>query len=402
MTLNKIINIAAGVAMISALSACEGEKDLVIITDNLPIKTNTLYMVGSATPNGWDINNPTAMTPSEADPLVFDWEGTFYTGEIKLCLTPGSWDVGFIRPLAADTEIGKEEIKDQTFQMHAGDPDEKWKVTESGIYHVTFNLRNWTMSTTYLGAPAAEPVTPVETEALYIVGSATPAGWNIDDPFQLTKISKYVFQYEGKLTKGEMKAVCKKGDWGAEFFRPAVGGTEISSAGVADEACAYDNKSDDKKWNVTEAGTYRLTFDLEHYTLQVVMTAPDDTPKEDPVEEGMSAENIFMIGSATPNGWSLDNATKMTRDASDKQIFTWEGDLAEGEMKACIDNTQGFGVPFLRPSKAGVTIDASGVSASDFIFTSEGDDFKWEVKKAGKYRIVFNLKKYTIEVTYLS
>ncbi|EJW99747.1 hypothetical protein EVA_12145, partial [gut metagenome] len=35
------------------MTGCEGEKTLVIIEGNLPIKTSTLYMVGDATPNGW-------------------------------------------------------------------------------------------------------------------------------------------------------------------------------------------------------------------------------------------------------------------------------------------------------------------------------------------------------------
>jgi hypothetical protein len=50
------------VAMI--LISCDGEKDLVVIEGNLPIKTETLYMVGDATPTGWNIDAPTAFTPS--------------------------------------------------------------------------------------------------------------------------------------------------------------------------------------------------------------------------------------------------------------------------------------------------------------------------------------------------
>ena len=42
------------------LTACDSEKSLNIIEGELPIKTTTLYMVGDATPNGWNIGNPTA------------------------------------------------------------------------------------------------------------------------------------------------------------------------------------------------------------------------------------------------------------------------------------------------------------------------------------------------------
>ena len=46
------------VLLLWPLCSCEGEKDLVIIQNDLPIKTSVLYMVGDATPKGWDINSP--------------------------------------------------------------------------------------------------------------------------------------------------------------------------------------------------------------------------------------------------------------------------------------------------------------------------------------------------------
>ena len=61
----------AGIVMAVGLTSCEGEKDLKIIEGDLPIKTSTLYMVGDATPTGWDIGNPTALKASDADPLTF-------------------------------------------------------------------------------------------------------------------------------------------------------------------------------------------------------------------------------------------------------------------------------------------------------------------------------------------
>ena len=90
MKLKSIICALTGLAMTTAFSSCEDEKDLIIIEGNLPIKTSTLYMVGDATPNGWNIDMPTPLVASDADPLVFEWEGDLNTGEMKLCLTTGS------------------------------------------------------------------------------------------------------------------------------------------------------------------------------------------------------------------------------------------------------------------------------------------------------------------------
>ena len=127
------------VLLATALTSCEGEKELVIIEGELPIKTSVLYMVGDATPNGWDIGNPTPFEATEEDPLVFTWEGSLYKGEIKLCLTTGSWDVGFIRPEVGGTEISKTAITSQKFVMYAGDPDNKWRVTDAGKYRLTLS-----------------------------------------------------------------------------------------------------------------------------------------------------------------------------------------------------------------------------------------------------------------------
>lgn len=132
-------------------TGCEGEKELVIIEGNLPIKTSTLYMVGDATPAGWDINNPTPFTPTQEDPLIFIYEDLLKVGELKCCLGTGSWDVAFIHPLIEGREIGKDGIHAESFQMYAGGEDLKWKVTDAGRYNLTFDLRNWTMTVTYLG-----------------------------------------------------------------------------------------------------------------------------------------------------------------------------------------------------------------------------------------------------------
>lgn len=148
----KLKNIFAVLAIIfgaTILTGCEGEKDLVIIEGNLPIKTSTLYMVGDATPAGWDIENPVALTPSAEDPLIFVWEGNLNQGEIKLCLAPGNWGAAFIRPSEGGRQISDTDITEEPFVMFAGDPDNKWVVTKAGKYLLTFNLRNWTMSTRF-------------------------------------------------------------------------------------------------------------------------------------------------------------------------------------------------------------------------------------------------------------
>ena len=101
---------AAVLLLTIALAGCEGEKDLIVIEGNLPITAETFYMVGDATPAGWDISNPTALTPTEADPLIFVYEGHLNTGELKCCLVTGSWDAPFVHPTTQGREINQSGI----------------------------------------------------------------------------------------------------------------------------------------------------------------------------------------------------------------------------------------------------------------------------------------------------
>lgn len=391
MKLKNIIYAVAGLALATSFTGCEDEKDLIIIDGNLPIKTSTLYMVGDATPNGWSIDNPTPLTASEEDPLVFGWEGNLNCGEMKLCLTTGSWDAGFIRPLNNGDEIGKAEIVNATFQMHAGDPDEKWRIAEAGVYKLTFDLRNWTMSSTYLRGQDAPAKEPIATDAFYIVGDATPNGWNIDAPTALEKKSDYIFEFEGTLTAGDFKACASTGSWDVKFARPAEDGVKIDKNGIETEEFVYV-ANPDNKWHVADAGIYHLVFDLENYTLKVEFKGELSNEKN-PIETA----TLFMIGDATPGGWSMDDATAFTVSADNKYIFSWEGELVEGSMKACTEKDGTFSCPFIRPTSADCQINASGVASPDFVYTTNPDD-QWKVTEAGKYQITFNLENWTIRV----
>lgn len=107
-----------------------------------------------------------------------------------------------------------------------------------------------------------------------------------------------------------------------------------------------------------------------------------------------------MIGDATPGGWSMDDATAFTRSADNKYLFTWEGNLSTGDMKACLQPDGTFSCPFLRPSSGNCEISRNGVAAPDFIYTTGPDD-KWKVTEAGRYRLTFDLQNWTIAATPL-
>lgn len=394
MKIKSLYTALAALIIMMGLAGCDGEKDLVIIEGNLPIKTSVLYMVGDATPNGWSIDAPTPLNVAGEDPLVFTWEGTLNKGEMKLCLTTGSWDAAFIRPENNGAEISKSSISNQTFVMYAGDPDNKWKVTEAGKYKLTFDLRNWSMSSEFVGETEKPAVEPIVTDVLYMLGDATPNGWSIDAPTQLEKKSDFVFVYEGVLTVGEMKACTAIGSWDVPFVRPSFDGCKINKDGVESDEILF-TANPDNKWKIEEAGNYRITFNLENCTVNAEYLGAVVVEKT-PIE----TETLFMIGDATPGGWSMDDASEFTRDKDNKYIFVWEGSLVQGSMKACTERDGTFSCPFLRPATSGVEISSAGVADTEFVYSTNPDD-QWKITEAGNYRITFDLENWTIKVEKL-
>ena len=72
MKLKNIFSSLAATLMALCLIGCDEEKDPVIIEGDLPIKTSSLFMVGDATPNGWNIDNPTPLEASADEPSEDD------------------------------------------------------------------------------------------------------------------------------------------------------------------------------------------------------------------------------------------------------------------------------------------------------------------------------------------
>ena len=105
-------------------------------------------------------------------------------------------------------------------------------------------------------------VTPIETETLYIIGVV--CGWNPDNAPACTKAEEgNVFVYEGQLPEGAFRATTTKA-WGTHI-RPKVNNCPIGSEAYAGDF-TYVNEPD-FNWDVKEAGNYRLTFNLDNWTI---------------------------------------------------------------------------------------------------------------------------------------
>lgn len=107
---------------------------------------------------------------------------------------------------------------------------------------------------------------------------------------------------------------------------------------------------------VAESGIYRLTFDLENWTIAAEY-----------IGEFKPAARLFMIGEATDGGWSWDAATVIEAAAGNDNLFVWEGELGRGTFKA--SEVKDFGAPFYRPSTPNCEVSDKGVASHEMVFT---------------------------------
>jgi len=220
-----------------------------------------LWIVGDGTPNGWNIDAPNQMKVDAFNPYVFHYNEVLNVGEFKMPTTTGNWGADFYRPLTNHPPI-----TDTTAALVLGSsnpPDNKWQISTAGPYKISLNISSNSIH--------ISPFTPYS--ALWLVGDATPTGWNIDNPTPLTPVpgNPYQFTYNGPLTVGEFKIPVKTGDFGCDYFRPVMNHPDISDTNapfVAHASGSADN--DDYKWYVSVAGNYAITFDQLHETISII------------------------------------------------------------------------------------------------------------------------------------
>ncbi len=124
------------------------------------IPYDMIYLVGDATPNGWDLANAIAMTAVAGDPYTFTWTGTLNAGELKFsCDKQADWNGAWfmcssgndVAPTGSTEHAlfidkSDNDFRKQYIEINVGDIDQKWKVASSGTYTITLNQLTETVS----------------------------------------------------------------------------------------------------------------------------------------------------------------------------------------------------------------------------------------------------------------
>ena len=240
-------------------------------TEVLAPAYDRLYFVGNATDWGF-----VPMKRDALDPYLFRYGRFFETGkggEFKFGTAEGSWE-NMYKAKDADAAYTDTEV---TF-VSGFNPDNKWvlKEEERGkAYKICVDIR------TGKERMMMSEFTPYAM--IYMVGDATPAGWNIGDatPMQATD-DPYVFTWQGNLNAGELKFTCdKQDDWNGAWFMPAE--ADKQPTGETEAMLFIDKSSDDfkaqypevmiggidQKWKISSAGSYKITLNQLEETISI-------------------------------------------------------------------------------------------------------------------------------------
>ncbi|MBB3188140.1 SusF/SusE family outer membrane protein [Microbacter margulisiae] len=317
------------------------------VTPYQPV-SKTLYLVGSASPNGADVNNAIVMTPSATDPTIFTYQGLLNAGSLKFITTLGqvlpSYNEG-----ADSTHL--------IYRTDSSQPDNQFTVSQSAVYKVTVSLLDLTVSIKQVDLP------PYST--LYIVGDAAPNGWDIANATPLVEDpnNPFVFTYQGVLNAGAFKfPVNRNTDWNQDMYMRT------------DDTHMYLHKggnSDDNKWTIAKKGYYTLTLDLSNNTIKILRT------------------ELYIVGDATPIGWNIDQAIALTEDAVNGCIFTYSGPMVAGQFKFPVNRNTDWGQDmYMMASDSTMYRHVGGAS----------DDNKWTISTAGNYVITANIETLKISI----
>ncbi|MEA4903380.1 MAG: SusF/SusE family outer membrane protein [Petrimonas sp.] len=350
-------------AHVIAEIAAEGVEPEISNVQRISVKTHkpitkTLYLIGDATPNGWNADNATEMRPIKNVPKGFTWTGSFSSGKFKFITTPGEFVPSYNKG-ENDTKLYLRESFDDPY-------DEQFEITKPGTYIVTVNLVTLAVSIVKGEGP--------EYTELWFVGN--PSGWNFK-PMTVDPLDPFLFHYNADLSAGgEFKIGTAQGNWDALFFRPAVDQT-AEGLGLNVDKWAGDP---DYKWNIT-GGVYKIKLDTRDMKIDIVPFTP--------------FEMIYLVGDATPNGWDIGNATAMTA-TPDPYKFIWTGALKGGELKFTCDKQNDWNGAWFLASEADKTSTGQEEQML-YHYPGAGVDYKWRIK-AGTYQIELDQLKETVTI----
>ena len=233
-------------------------------------------------------------------------------------------------------------------------------------------------------ALAATVLTANAADRLLIVGEAVWGGWSIDNSIVMFNSTENpdVFKATVNLNANGTFKFLTTTDWGNLEYR--AGDNDVTLAeGVASPLVSTEENSNDKQFKVSETANYDIVCDLTAKTIVVKKAGYQTSP--------LKHTALWMVGSATPGGWSIGEGTMLVPTVDNPTVFKATVNLVEGEMKIAVNNQTGYGQTFYLRDTTDETKMVFG-----------GDDNKWNITKAGTYEVTVDVVNMTISITDVS
>lgn len=214
---------------------------------------------------------------------------------------------------------------------------------------------------------------------LFIIGDAVWGGWFADNAVMMNAQDNGVFQVTVYLDADKEFKFMTVPQFDNEEYRAAANGT-VLTPGTSATLVKAQGKDNDNKFKVSEAANYTITCNLTKNTVLVEKAAYQTNRIDHP--------NLWLVGDATPGGWTLNDGVQMTQDASNPLKFTVTTALSKGDFKIATNSQSGFGQTMYKR-------DAS--DNGKMVFGGD-DDNKWTITEQGIYTISVDLSALTISI----
>ena len=266
-----------------------------------------LYLIGTAA-GGWENNAVGAYKMDYADG-VFTWEGALNAdGQLRFVSAVGSFWPGYARDGSQGGKV----------KYFAADPpadeDLSFDIVHGGTYRIMVNPETLDIT--------IEPTAALSFDHIYMIGDFN--SWSVDNPAAMNGQGG-TFTYEGNLKAGAFRFITTQGRFWPGFTKDAADGRAKFQA--IQPAASEDD--DDNRFTVEADGNYVVTLDTSTGEVTVQAQGTSDYSQ------------VWVLGSATENGWEWNTMPEMTQDAANPDIFTWTGALKEGQIKFPLDKSQG-------------------------------------------------------------
>lgn len=376
--MNKLL-LSAAVAVASALSASAYNAD-------------NLYVVGSGCDAGWSPERALEMT--KVTDNVFTWTGDLKAnGEFKFIVARDwhpSITCAFETEQQGNTTVTGGNIYDLYVRPNDGvGKDNKFQVAANGNYTLSVDLNDMKMAAV-LNQDVEVPVD------LYIVGSGSPSGWDLDRAMQhkFVRGEDGLYSWSGQLTVNpeDGSSGCfrflTEHDWWRNSYTTANedGNLEV---GLGEHALRFcpERPAKEVSFRIAATGLYTIVLDLKNLKM---------TLSEKP-------EYLFIMGNALNGGpglWDLGWA-QQCQPTGRPHEFKWEGQLyAKAEdgnpsqfKFLCQGNDWNPGFVSAEENKP---ISQGGTFS--IVPTKDNPDWKFTVPEDGQYALQINTEAGTLEV----